>query len=71
MIPVKTICFSLFIFLFLLSACSPENVKGGAEETQEQNQLEQIFCTADVQECPDGSFVGRNPLNNCEFKECS
>ncbi len=27
-------------------------------------------CTQDAQECPDGSFVGRNANNNCEFYDC-
>lgn len=27
-------------------------------------------CTADVSECPDGSFVGRDSENNCAFKPC-
>eukprot|EP00486_Rosalina_sp_Unknown_P009047 CAMPEP_0201595752 /NCGR_PEP_ID=MMETSP0190_2-20130828/192645_1 /ASSEMBLY_ACC=CAM_ASM_000263 /TAXON_ID=37353 /ORGANISM="Rosalina sp." /LENGTH=1032 /DNA_ID=CAMNT_0048055839 /DNA_START=42 /DNA_END=3141 /DNA_ORIENTATION=+ len=27
-------------------------------------------CTADVNECPDGSFVGRDSANNCQFKPC-
>lgn len=28
-----------------------------------------VFCTMDVKECPNGSFVGREGPN-CEFKEC-
>ena len=27
-------------------------------------------CAQDVQECSDGSFVSRNPNNNCEFFAC-
>jgi hypothetical protein len=27
-------------------------------------------CTADVQECPGGGFVGRNPDKNCAFDAC-
>ncbi len=27
-------------------------------------------CAADVKECPDGTFVSRNPDNDCEFYEC-
>ncbi|MEX2016958.1 MAG: cupredoxin family copper-binding protein [Candidatus Pacearchaeota archaeon] len=29
-----------------------------------------VYCTADVFECPDGSFVSRNSNNNCEFFAC-
>jgi len=28
-----------------------------------------VFCTADVKECPDGSYVSRSGPN-CEFAEC-
>lgn len=27
-------------------------------------------CTQDVQQCPDGSYVGRDPANNCQFRAC-
>lgn len=30
---------------------------------------EQIACTADAKECPDGSYVGRE-APNCEFAAC-
>lgn len=29
-----------------------------------------VACTADVMECPDGTFVSRNPANNCAFYDC-
>jgi hypothetical protein len=28
------------------------------------------ICTADAKLCPDGSSVGRDPANNCEFAPC-
>lgn len=31
---------------------------------------EAVACTQDAKECPDGSFVGRDPKNNCEFVAC-
>lgn len=37
--------------------------KQGSDGTQ--------VCTQDVLECDDGSFVSRNPNNNCEFNECA
>ena len=30
----------------------------------------QDACTQDVKECEDGSFVDRNPANDCEFNPC-
>ena len=29
-----------------------------------------VYCTADAKQCPDGSFVERDPNNNCEFFAC-
>lgn len=31
---------------------------------------EAVACTQDAKQCPDGSFVGRDPKNNCEFTTC-
>jgi len=31
---------------------------------------DQIRCTQEVKECPDGSYVGRDPDNNCQFETC-
>jgi len=31
---------------------------------------EQVFCPQDVRQCPDGSWVGRDPNNNCQFRPC-
>lgn len=33
-------------------------------------QEEGIVCPADVQQCPDGSFVSRNPDQGCAFAPC-
>jgi len=32
--------------------------------------FETKVCTADVHDCPDGSFVSRNPWNDCNFHPC-
>lgn len=29
-----------------------------------------VACTMDAMLCPDGSYVGRDPQNNCEFRAC-
>jgi hypothetical protein len=34
-------------------------------------QNEPVACTADAMQCPDGSYVGRDSFNNCEFFPCS
>ena len=38
-----------------------------AEDTNNND----IFCTDDVNECPNGSFVSRDPNNGCNFEPCS
>jgi len=40
-----------------------------ADKTFPQTAPEQIFCTQDVKECTDGSYVSRTGPN-CEFAEC-
>jgi hypothetical protein len=29
-----------------------------------------VFCTMEAKACPDGSYVGRDPAKNCEFRPC-
>lgn len=33
-------------------------------------EAEEIVCATDVNECPDGSFVSRNPANGCALPDC-
>ena len=59
----KAVFAVMAIALFLVSACAPTENRGpGPEEGR--------LCTQEVKECPDGSSVGRNPANNCEFNAC-
>lgn len=41
------------------------NVEGKSKEEKSE-----IVCTKDTTTCPDGSVVGRNPDDNCEFYAC-
>jgi peptidyl-prolyl cis-trans isomerase B (cyclophilin B) len=36
----------------------------------EAKKDELVFCSAEVQTCPDGSTVARDPAQNCEFAAC-
>lgn len=47
--------------LFLTGCASAPPTPGGKNP---------IVCTADAKVCPDGSTVGRDADNNCEFKPC-
>ena len=61
----------LIYTLFVCALC-----QGHAEEQQQRNYrvlLEDdgiIFCPEDIHECPDGSFVSRNPNDDCNFTPC-
>ncbi len=48
---------------------SDEEVDDYLEE-QESEESELPLCSADVQRCWDGSFVGRQPALDCEFAPC-
>ena len=39
------------------------------EQNSDDVRTEPVFCSADVQECPNGSYVGRVPPD-CEFAKC-
>jgi surface protein len=41
-----------------------------AQTPTPSNADEMLFCTSDVKICRDGSYVSRNPLNDCEFDSC-
>jgi hypothetical protein len=41
-----------------------------ADEQENTSEDDLIMCAMDVQECPDGSFVARNPEDNCNFYPC-
>jgi hypothetical protein len=30
----------------------------------------ELACTMEAKACPDGSYVGRDPHRNCEFRPC-
>ena len=49
------------ILLLVLVACAVQTPRLPAGE---------IPCTLDAKVCPDGSAVGRNGTNNCEFDPC-
>lgn len=42
---------------------------GGDANVAESSSSEGV-CTTEARACPDGTFVGRNPQNNCEFDPC-
>ncbi len=53
---------SLLIIMTLLASAV---LIGGATPVASQQQ-----CTEELQECPDGTGVARNPARNCEFDPC-
>jgi len=67
------LCSILFIFISVI--CSP-NINALQYKPQNHriiadiNDNNDIFCTDDVYECPDGTFVSRDPTNGCNFEPC-
>lgn len=41
-----------------------------ADNASLENDSDGVVCAQDVKECADGSYVSRNPGNNCEFFAC-
>ena len=61
----------LTLIIVLFSACKQkENMVDTKNTTQDEQTTAVKACTKDAKVCPDGSSVGRNPKNNCEFFEC-
>ncbi len=56
------IVISIISLTFLLTACdNNKHLPKGSSN---------IVCTTEVKACSDGSYVSRNPDNNCEFDPC-
>jgi len=47
-----------------------EDFCGEVRPSPVMKEEEEIVCTQDVKECPDGTTVSRDPLRNCEFPPC-
>ncbi|MBK8452639.1 MAG: hypothetical protein WAQ53_11410 [Thiofilum sp.] len=55
----------------ILSACSePSAVPADKGQTGVAPVTTIGACTEELQRCPDGTAVGRNPANNCAFDTC-
>lgn len=67
---MKKIFILVTFSLLTLTACNPETQKGGDSGNNSNNGGDMIACTQDAKICPDGTGVGRDPANNCEFKPC-
>jgi hypothetical protein len=58
----------MILALVLVAGCATSNTQ--TQNNTNGNPDEQLACTEEAMECPDGSFVGRNPANNCAFDAC-
>jgi len=62
MMNIKIIYVGLAIVcLFIVNNCAKE-IK--------TDDTSGVVCTKEAKLCPDGSSVGRDPHNNCEFEPC-
>jgi hypothetical protein len=50
--------------------CAPAIAAGATTTTTSTSTSTTLACTDDVMQCPDGSYVSRDPLNNCQFYPC-
>ena len=70
------------MLLLTLAACGtpqPGSATGHAEKPRKAAPAgppppplpeEPLVCPAEPRQCPDGSFVSRNPARDCEFDAC-
>lgn len=60
---------SAALISFVLAGCAaaPTTTESSSETS---SNADIVMCASDVQTCPDGSTVARDPKNNCVFKTC-
>jgi hypothetical protein len=56
--------------LLLISLTGIAFAENESLEINDSEDEEMVFCTQDVQLCEDGSYVGRDSSNDCEFYAC-
>jgi hypothetical protein len=68
---MKTYTISAIILVIILALGGWVYMKNNERPTSIPGRNDDsVLCTADVKECPDGSFVSRIPPS-CAFAECS
>jgi len=71
---IKKIAIIAIILLFIVSivGCAKEGpaTRQDTQTDKGDNQDDKVFCAQDVKQCSDGTYVSRNPNNDCEFDEC-
>jgi hypothetical protein len=65
----------LLVSFVIIGGCAKENTDAPNNTTNTTGNTnnpgdDAIFCTEDAKICSDGSAVGRDPSNNCEFPAC-
>lgn len=66
----KLLLLSFIMMTILVGGCTSSNRVDSNLPPINDNDKDKIFCSQDAKECPDGTFVSRNPENNCEFEPC-
>ena len=62
------IIFITLLTLLVTVSCKQKEDSKPSKEVERPEVL--MACTKEAKQCPDGSVVGRNPKNNCEFNSC-
>jgi len=56
--------FGVLIITLLLAACEE------SRQLPQRSYNSLLDCPMDTKECPDGSIVSRDPMQNCQFASC-
>ncbi|WP_020558199.1 hypothetical protein [Thiofilum flexile] len=70
---MKAIVLSAVFAGVLLSGCGGEPSATPADQNKTgatNPTATTVACTEELQRCPDGTAVGRNPANSCAFDAC-
>ena len=63
--------FVLFSSGALAMASTPKGESPKQTLDRVKKDVEAKFCATDVMQCPDGSFVARDPESDCAFRPCA
>lgn len=66
----RKLLFSLLALILIVCGIFGAFLAGLAYQRALDSRTEPKACTMEALLCPDGSAVGRDPENNCEFKAC-
>ena len=73
---IGIVILTIFVTMYGINTIYPAPEYGDFCETLNkqlippEREVTTEYCTEEAMLCPDGSYVGRDPKNNCEFSQC-